>query len=159
MTQRMEKTGIEMVVVTLKKKRRKKWRIKCKEGLSTDTNKINLIINTSSVLLNSCTTWTLMKCLEQKLDGNYICMPAVFKQILEAATHKTTLPPISQTIQVRWTKYVGHCWRSRQIHKQCDPMDFYTWAHQCWLTSKNSHSSALYRNLVLSRGLTKCDSS
>ena len=26
------------------------------------------------------------------------------------------LPPISKTIQIRWTRYAGHCWRSKVEH-------------------------------------------
>ena len=39
------------------------------------------------------------------------------EQILEATSHKTAavgyLPPISQTIQIRWTRHAGHFWRSK----------------------------------------------
>ena len=40
------------------------------------------------------------------------------KQILAATPHKAHqlygyLPPIMKTIQVRWTRHAGHCWRSR----------------------------------------------
>ena len=40
-----------------------------------------------------------------------------FEQILEATLHKTTadghLPPISQTVQVRRTRFAELCWRSK----------------------------------------------
>ena len=55
-----------------------------------------------SMLLYGYTTWTSMKHLEKKLDGNYSRMlHSYFEQILEAASHKTATeqpPPISQTI-------------------------------------------------------------
>ena len=72
----------------------------------------------SSILLYGCTTWTLTKRLEKKLDGNY-------KRMLRAILNKSWrqhptrhqlyghLPPITKTIQVRWTRHAGHCWRSR----------------------------------------------
>ena len=71
-----------------------------------------------SVLLYECTTWTLTKRLEKKLDGNYTRM---LKAILNKSCrqHPTRhqlyghLPSITKTIQVRRTRHAGHCWRSR----------------------------------------------
>ena len=70
-----------------------------------------------SILLYGCTTWTLTKRLEKKLDGNYTRM---LQAILNKSwrQHSTRhqlygyLPPIMKTIQVRWTRHTGHCWRS-----------------------------------------------
>ena len=72
----------------------------------------------TSILLYGCTTWTLTKRLEKKLDGNYTRM---LRAILNKSwwQHPTRhqlyghLPPITKTIQVRRTRHVGHCWRSR----------------------------------------------
>ena len=69
----------------------------------------------TSILLYGCTTWTLTKQPEKKLDGNYTRM---LRAILNKSRrrHPTRhqlfdhLPPITKTIQVRRT---GHCWRSR----------------------------------------------
>ena len=71
-----------------------------------------------SILLYGCTTWTLTKRLEKKLDGNYTRM---LRAILNKSwrQHATKhqlyghLPPIKKTIQVRRTRHAGHCWRSR----------------------------------------------
>ena len=71
-----------------------------------------------SILLYGCTTWTQTKRLEKKLDGNYTRM---LLAILNKSwrQHHTRhqlyghLPPITKTIQVRRTRYAGHCWRSR----------------------------------------------
>ena len=71
-----------------------------------------------SILLYGCTTWTLTKRLEKKLDGNYTRM---LRAILNKfwRQHPTRhqlyghLPPITKTIQVRRTRHAGHCWRSR----------------------------------------------
>ena len=41
------------------------------------------------------------------------------------------LPPTSKTIQVKQTRYVGHCWRSKDELKWHFSMDPYTWMHQC----------------------------
>ena len=71
-----------------------------------------------SILLYGCTTWTLTKHMEKKLDGNYTRM-------LQAMLNKSWrqyptkqqlyghLPPITKTIQIRQTRHAGHCWRSR----------------------------------------------
>ena len=72
----------------------------------------------TSILLYGCTTWTLTKRLEKKLDGNYTRM---LRAILNNSwrQHPTRhqlyghLPPITKTIQVRRTRHAGHCWRSR----------------------------------------------
>ena len=74
-----------------------------------------------SILLYGCTTWTLTKRLEKKLDGNYTRM---LRAILNKSWRQNQLgptrhqlyghlPPITKTIQVRWTRHAGHCWRSR----------------------------------------------
>ena len=71
-----------------------------------------------SILLYGCTTWTLTKRLEKKIDGNYTRMLwAILNKSWQQ--HPTRhqlyghLPPIMKTIQVRWTRHAGHCWRSR----------------------------------------------
>ena len=71
-----------------------------------------------SILLHGCTTWTLTKWMEKKLDGNYTRM---LRTILNKSwkQHPTKqqlyghLPPITKTINVRRTRHRGHCWRSR----------------------------------------------
>ena len=71
-----------------------------------------------SILLYGCTTWTLTKRLEKKLDGNYTRM---LRAVLNKSwrQHPTRhqlyghLPPITKTIQVRRTRHAGHCWRSK----------------------------------------------
>ena len=71
-----------------------------------------------SILLYGCTTWTLTKRMEKKLDGNYTWM---LQAILNKSwrQHPTKqqlyghLPPVTKSIQVRRTRHAGHCWRSR----------------------------------------------
>ena len=71
-----------------------------------------------SILLYGCTTWTLTKRLEKRLDGNYTRM---VRAILNKSwrQHPTKhqryghLLPITKTIQVRRTRHAVHCWRSR----------------------------------------------
>ena len=73
---------------------------------------------TMELLLYGCTTWTLTKRLEKKLDGNY---PRMLRAISNKSwrQHPTRhqlyghLPPITKSIQVRRTRHAGHCWRSR----------------------------------------------
>ena len=72
----------------------------------------------TSILLYRCTTWTLTKRLEKKLDGNYT---RILRAILNKSwrEHPTRhqlyghLPTITKTIQVRRTRHARHCWRSR----------------------------------------------
>ena len=69
-----------------------------------------------SILLYGCTTWTLTKHIEKKLEGNYTRM---LRAILNKSwqQHPTKqqlyghLPPITKTIQLKRTRHAGHCWR------------------------------------------------
>ena len=71
-----------------------------------------------SILLYGCTTWTLTKRPEKKLEDNYTRM---LRAILNKSwrQHPTRhqlyghLPPITKTIQARRTRHAGHCLRSR----------------------------------------------
>ena len=71
-----------------------------------------------SILLFGCTTWTLTKRLEKKLDGNYTRM---LREILNKSWRQYPtkhqlyghLSPITKTIQVKRTRHAGHCWWSR----------------------------------------------
>ena len=66
-----------------------------------------------SILLYGCTTWTLRKRLEKKLDGNYTRMlwAILNKSWWQHPTKNQLyghLPPITKT------RHAGHCWRSRE---------------------------------------------
>ena len=71
-----------------------------------------------SILLYGCTTWTLNKRLEKKLDGNYTRM---LRAILNKSwqQHPTRpqlyghLPHFMKTIKLRRTRHAGHSWRSK----------------------------------------------
>ena len=69
------------------------------------------------ILLYGCTTWTLTKWLEKKLDSHYTMLQAILNKSWRQ--HPTRhqlyshLPPIMRTIQVRRSRHAGHCWRSR----------------------------------------------
>ena len=51
----------------------------------------------------------------------------------------------------------GHCYKSDNKPKTDSPLEFYTWTHQYWSTSKNSHSSALSGHWTPSWGPSKFD--
>ena len=65
---------------------------------------------------NRCTTWTLTKRTEKRLDGNFTKMLLVKyasnNAVLEAALHKAAAVRQLST-QVRRTRHAGHCWRCR----------------------------------------------
>ena len=71
-----------------------------------------------SILLYGCTTQTLTKQMEKRLDGNYTRM---LRAILNKSWsfHPTKqqlyghLPPITKTTKIRRTRHAEHCWRSR----------------------------------------------
>ena len=71
-----------------------------------------------SILLYGCTTWTLTKRMERKIDSNYTKM---LRTVLNNSwwQHPTKqqlydhLPAITKTIQIRRTRYAGHYWRSK----------------------------------------------
>ena len=68
-----------------------------------------------SILLYGCTTWTLTKRMEKKLNnGNYTRMlRAILNKSLRQYPTKLQLyahlPPITKTIQVRRTRHAVHC--------------------------------------------------
>ena len=103
-----------------------------------------------SILLYGCTTLTLTKWMEKKVDSNYTCM-------LQAIMNKSRrqhsrnqqlyshLPPITQTIQARWTRQ-----KQGRTHKWCTPMDPTTWPSKSRATSSNLYTAALWiRGVVL----------
>ena len=71
-----------------------------------------------SILQYGCTTWTLTKRMEKKLDGNYT---RILRAILNKSwgQHPTKqqlyghLPPKTRPIKIRRTRHAGQCWRSR----------------------------------------------
>ena len=71
-----------------------------------------------SILLYGCTSWTLTKRMEKKLDGNYTRMlRAILNKYWKQHPTKQQLyghlTPITKTIKIRRTRHAGHCWRSR----------------------------------------------
>ena len=71
-----------------------------------------------SIPLHGCTTWTLTKRMEKKLDGNYTRM--LWAILNKSWTQHPTkqqlyghLPPITKTIKIRQTRHARHYWGSR----------------------------------------------
>ena len=68
-----------------------------------------------SILQYGCTTWTLTKRMEKKLDNNCTRIASYIELIKKAASQKQLLYGnrylISRTIQIRRTRHAGHCWR------------------------------------------------
>ena len=111
----------------------------------------------ASILQYGCTTWTLPKRLEKKLDGNYTRM---LREILNKSWRQHPrrhqlyghLPHITKTIQVRRTRHAGHCWRSRDELIS----DILLWTPTTWpcksrMTSTNIHSATMLGYRMLSR--------
>ena len=73
-----------------------------------------------STTVANFTYFTVVKVPLKKLDGNYTRM---LQAILNKSwqQHPTRhqlyghLPPIMKTIQPRWTRHAGHCWRSKDV--------------------------------------------
>ena len=71
-----------------------------------------------SILLYGCTTWTLTKRQEKKLDGNYTRMlRAILKKYRRQHPTKQQLyaylPRFTKTLKIRRIRHAGHCWRSK----------------------------------------------
>ena len=70
-----------------------------------------------SILLYGCTTWTLTKRLQKKLDLCRMLRAILNKSWLQHPTRCQLyghLHPITKTIQVRRARHAGHCWRSKE---------------------------------------------
>ena len=89
--------------------------------------------------------WTLTKYKEKRLDGNpkrMLCaiLNIFLKQQIIKQQLYSHLPPISNTFQLRWTRYTVHCWRSKdKFISDVFQWIQYTWMCQCLPTSKNWH--------------------
>ena len=89
-----------------------------KSDLTDKMKRIFFQAAVASILLYRCTTWTLTKQLEKKLDSNYtrMLLAILNKSWRQHPTRHQLyghLPPITKTIKVRQTRHAGHCWRSR----------------------------------------------
>ena len=85
------------------------------------------------IFLYECTTWMITKYTEKtrwEFHQNAVCY---LEQILEATPLKQQLYCclllLSEIIQVRQTRYAGHCWRSK--NKFISNVHLWTRAHGC----------------------------
>ena len=90
-----------------------------------------------SILLYGCTTWTLTKQMERKLDGNYTRMlRAILNKFWRQHPTKHQLyghlPPITKTIQ------------AKRAHKWCTPMDPHIWPGKSRTTSSNIRTAVVW---------------
>ena len=111
----------------------------------------------TSILLYGCTTWTLTKRLEKKLDGNYTRM---LRAILNKSwqQHPTRhqlyghLPTITKNIQVRQSQTCRTLLEKQGwTHKWCTLMDPHTWPCKKQ-DDQHEHTSSSYvriRDVVL----------
>ena len=95
-----------------------KLSIICKSDLTDKMKRSFFQTGVVSILLYRCTTWTLTKRLEKKLDADYTRMlRAILNKLWRQHPTRHQLyghqPPIMKTIQVRRTRHARHCWRSR----------------------------------------------
>ena len=98
-----------------------------------------------SILLYGCTTWTLTKHIEKKLDGNYTRM---LQAILNKSwgQHPTKqqlyghLPPITKTIKIRRTRHGEARTSSYVMISYGSP----TWPSKSRATSSNVHTTAMW---------------
>ena len=108
-----------------------------------------------SILLYGCTTWTLTKRLEKKLDGNYTRM---LRAVLNKSwrQHPTRhqlyghLPSITKTIQVRRTRLAGHCWRSKDELIS----DVLLWTPRMAVQKQDDQHELTYSNYVKTQDVT-----
>ena len=94
------------------------WKKKQKTDLTDEMKRSFFQAAVVWLLLYGCTSWTLTKRMEKKLDGNYTrMMRAILNKSWRQHPRKPQvyghLLPITKTIKVRRSRHVGHCWRSR----------------------------------------------
>ena len=70
------------------------------------------------VLLNSCTTATIMKCLEKRVDGNNTrvlrsVLNKDWKQCLTKQRLYGHLPHVTQTVLIKFRSHARHWWKSK----------------------------------------------
>ena len=102
-----------------------------------------------SILLYGCTTWTLTKRLEKKLDSNYTRMLwAILNKSMQQYPTRYQLyghlPPITKTMQVRRTRYAGHCWRSKDELISDVYLWTLIWPSKSRTASSNIHTAAMW---------------
>ena len=103
-----------------------------------------------SILVIGCTTLTLSKRIEKKLDGNWTRMlRALLNKFWKQHSTKQQLyghrPSISKSIQIRLIRHSGYCWRSKD--EQMSHVILWnppTRTHKCRTTNLNLSTTVLY---------------
>ena len=112
----------------------------------------------TSILLYRCTTWTLTKRLEKKLDGNYTRMLwGNLEQVLVATPHKTPTVRLPASYHENYSSLMNQTCRTLlekqgRTHKWCTLMDPHTWPCKSRTTSINIHSATMWGYGMLSWG-------
>ena len=112
-----------------------------------------------SILIYGCTTWTLTKRMQKKLDGNYIRM----LQAILNNPRGNTLQSSSYTAIYRPSRKLSKLDESdmqdtaREAGTRCSSMDLLTWPSKSRATCSNLHAVALWRYGVWSWGPARSD--
>ena len=101
------------------------------------------------VLLFGCTIWILTKYFQKIFDG-------IYTRMLHTDSNKSQkqqpiqqqlyghFAPLLETIQVKWTRHAGHCWKKNGwTHKPNYAVCSHIYTDQSWPTSKDPYLSAL----------------
>ena len=102
----------------------------------------------TSILLYSCTTWTLSKRLEKKLDDNYTRMlRAILNKSWRQHPHKTPTVRPPAPYHENYSSWTNQTYRTLlekrgRTHKRCTLVDPHTWPCKSRTTSTNIHSPA-----------------
>ena len=103
-----------------------------------------------SILLYRCTTWTLTKRLEKKLDGNYTRMlRAVLNKSWRQHPNETptirTLAPHHENYTCKTNQTRGTLLEKQgRAHKWCTPMDPHIWPCKSRTTSSNLDTATMW---------------
>ena len=92
--------------------------VTCKSDLTDKMKRSFFQAAVVSILLYGCTSWTLTKHMEKKLDDYYTRMlRAILNKSWRQHLTKQQLhghqQPVTKTIKIRRTRHAGHCWKRR----------------------------------------------
>ena len=102
-----------------------------------------------SILLYGCTTWTLTKRLEKKLDGNYTRMlRAILNKSWQHHPHEAPTVRSPTTYHENYPSKTNQTCRTLlekqgRNRKRCTPVDPRIWPIKSWTTSSNIHTAAM----------------
>ena len=87
-----------------------------------------------SIQLYGSTTWMLTKHVEKELNTNctgmlWAILNKSWKQHRTKQQLNGHMSPVSKTIQIRWTRHAGHCWKRKD--KLISDVLLWTPSHEC----------------------------